>query len=140
MDMPKILIVEDDEVLASLMATVLAEAGYDSEVAPSPEHARGSYDLVVADYLAPHFEPGQPWPFLEQLRALCQNGPILGCTGHQDALSDPVATLGVSAITSKPFDVEDLLQTVEQLLDQGRRVAEASPLAPASAESTLPAL
>src|SRR3712207_3485950 len=118
--MPKILIVEDDEVLASLMATVLADAGYESEVAPSPEQARGTYDLVVADYLAPQFEPGQPWPFLEQLRALSGNGPILGCTGHQDALADPVATLGISAVTSKPFDVDDLLQTVEQLLEHGQ--------------------
>ena len=132
--MPKILIVEDDEVLACLIASVLAEAGYESHVAPSPEHAEGTYDLVVADYLAPAYEPGQPWPYLERLRALCQNGPILGCTGHQDALADPVASLGISAVTSKPFDVDELLSTIEQLLEHGRRVAAASPLAPHNGE------
>jgi len=123
----RILIVEDDEILASLMASVLTDAGYLSEVATSPEHAQGTYDLVVSDYMAPAYVPGQPWPFLDQLRTLSQGGPILGCTGHQDALADHPATLGISAVTSKPFDVEELLQTVERLLEQGQRVADASP-------------
>ncbi len=124
----RILIVEDDLALANLLAAVLADAGYESHVATSVAQARGTYDLVVSDYLAPIFTPGQPWPHLDELRALTAGGPILGCTGHQDALSDLPSTLGISAVAAKPFDVDELLQTVERLLEEGTRVANASPL------------
>jgi CheY-like chemotaxis protein len=127
-EMPRILIVEDDAILASLMATVLKDAGYESDTTASPDTVQGVYDLVVADYLAPEFIPGQPWPFIDRLRALTGGGPILGCTGHQDALIDSPSTLGVSAITSKPFDVDELLETVERLLAEGTEIAEASPI------------
>ena len=126
----RILIVEDDLTLANLMAAVLADAGYEPEVATSPQQARGTYDLVVSDYLAPVFEPGRPWPYLDELRALTGGGLILGCTGHQDALADELDSMGITAVAAKPFDVDDLLRTVEQLLEHGARVAQASPLAP----------
>lgn len=116
----RILIVEDDEALASLMASVLSDAGYESEVVPTPDAANGIYDLVVSDYLAPTYTPGQPWPFADELRALSRGGQVLGCTGHQDALSDHPSLLGVTAVTPKPFDVEDLVRVVEQLIAEGR--------------------
>jgi DNA-binding NtrC family response regulator len=126
----RILIVEDDETLAGLMASVLSEAGYLPEVVPSPDKAQGTYDLVVADYLAPAYVRGEPWPFLDQLRALSRGGQILGCTGHQDAQSDTLARLGVTAVTPKPFDVDALVRVVTELIDKGQRVADASPIAP----------
>lgn len=125
---PRVLIVEDDTTLASLMASVLEEAGYESEVVTSPDAAEGKYDLVVADYLAPVYLPGQPWPYVDRLRDLCQGGPILGCTGHQDALNDSPTALGITAVTAKPFDVDELLTTVERLLVQGRALASESPV------------
>jgi DNA-binding response OmpR family regulator len=129
MTMPgRILIVEDDATLAGLMASVLSDAGYESDVVPSPDRARGIYDLVVADYLAPTYAPGQPWPFLSQLRALSKDGRILGCTGHQDALADPPAKLGVAAVTPKPFDVDTLVRKVDELIAQGHSVVRTSPM------------
>ena len=129
----RILSVEDDATLAGLMAAVLAEAGYQPEIVPSPDKARGTYDLVVADYLAPAYVRGEPWPFLAELRALSKEGRILGCTGHQDALSDKLGQLGVAAVTSKPFDVDALVRVVTDLIEQGQRVADASPIAPHAA-------
>ena len=123
----RILVVEDDAVLGNLITAVLEDAGYESVLAISPDEARGTYDLVVTDYLAPIYEPGKPWPHVERLRDLCQ-GPILGCTGHQDALLDSPDRLGITAVAAKPFDVDELLQTVERLLDEGTRLAEASPM------------
>jgi DNA-binding NtrC family response regulator len=120
---PRILIVEDDETLAGLMASVLADAGYESEVVQEPEAARGpagAYDLVVSDYLAPAYAPGQPWPFLDQLRALSRRGKVLGCTGHHDALADEPDALGVTAVTSKPFDVDQLVRVVDDLIREGQ--------------------
>ena len=65
-----ILIVEDDAVLADMLAAVLKDAGYAADVSATPEAARGTYDLVVADYLAPSYAPGRPWPHLDALRSL----------------------------------------------------------------------
>lgn len=129
--MPRILIVEDDETLAILMASVLSDAGYESEIVPSPDAAsapNGTYDLVVSDYLAPSYLPGQPWPFSDQLRALSRAGKVLGCTGHHDALSDQPALLGVTAVTSKPFDVDHLVSVVDGLIAEGRATLAAREL------------
>src|SRR5688500_12673781 len=105
------------------MASVLSDAGHEPEVVQNPEAAlgpAGAYDLVVSDYLAPAYAPGQPWPFLERLRALSREGKVLGCTGHHDALADEPQALGVSAVTSKPFDVDQLIRVVEDLIAEGQ--------------------
>jgi CheY-like chemotaxis protein len=118
----RILVVEDDADLGALMVGVLEYAGYASELVTSPDAAGGAgepYDLIVADYLAPRYAPGAPWPHVERLRALGAGAPILGCTAHHDALADEPHALGVDAVTVKPFDLEDLLQTIERLLPQG---------------------
>jgi DNA-binding response OmpR family regulator len=111
-----ILIVEDDAVLADMLAAVLKDAGYAADVSATPEAARGTYDLVVADYLAPSYAPGRPWPHLDALRSLANGGPILGCTGHPDVLLDSPTSLGVSAVALKPFDVDEFVRLVDRLL------------------------
>ncbi len=114
----RILIVEDDLDLGTLMVGLLEDAGYQPQLVTSPERATGPYDLIVADYLAPRYRPGEPWPHLDRLRHLGVSAgvPILGCTGHQDALDDDPSRLGVAAVALKPFDLDDLLETIERLL------------------------
>ena len=120
-----ILVVEDDDVLRGFMAAVLTEAGYCPHVVASPEAAQGTYDLVVADYLAPAYAPGAPWPFLDALRGLSGGAPILGFTGHREALSDLPSSLGVNAVAVKPFDLDELLSLINQLLADHPRSAGA---------------
>ena len=112
----RILIVDDDEVIASLLAALLSDAGYQPSVVTSPLEAKGTFDLVICDYLAPSFVPGQPWPHLDTLRRLAGDSRIIGCTAHQDAASGAPEVLGVSAVLTKPFDLDDVLAAVEQLL------------------------
>ena len=112
----RILILEDDEPLGALMIGALEGEGYAAELVTSLEAARGPYDLIVADYLAPAYCPGARWPQLDRLRALGTDVPIIGCTGHLDARADEPSTLGVAAVAIKPFDLEDLLTVIERLL------------------------
>ncbi|HVG96008.1 MAG TPA: hypothetical protein VNK05_03865 [Chloroflexota bacterium] len=114
----RILVLEDDADLGALLVGILEDAGYVPDLVTSPEGVSGTYDLAVADYLAPRFLPGQPWPHLDRLRALGAHGPlpVIGCTGHKDALADDPARLGVAAIAIKPFDLEVFLDTVARVL------------------------
>ncbi len=112
----RILILEDDESIARMLAMLLNDAGYASDVAITPDAARGTYDLIISDYLAPSFLPGQPWPHLDSLRRLSGGAPILGCTAHRDAAFGELANLGVSAVVIKPFDLDHVLATVDNLL------------------------
>jgi DNA-binding NtrC family response regulator len=112
----RILIVDDDDVVGDLLAALFADAGYEPHVVTSPADAEGTYDLIIADYLAPSFLADAPWPHLESLRRLSAGAPIVGCTAHQDAAAGDLPALGVSAVVVKPFDLEQILATVEQLL------------------------
>jgi DNA-binding NtrC family response regulator len=114
----RILIVEDDADLGSLLVGILEDAGYAPDLVTSPEGVSGPYDLVVADYLAPRYQPGRPWPHLDRLRALGAAGPapVIGCTGHKDAMTDDPVRLGVAAVAIKPFDVDAFLETVARVL------------------------
>lgn len=118
----RVLIVEDDRDLGPLLLGVLSDAGYQADLVTGPEGARGPYDLVVADYLAPSYAPGRPWPHLDRLRRLGANGdiPVIGCTGHLDALDDEPARLGLAAVAVKPFDLDELLQTIAGVLEARR--------------------
>ena len=101
----RILVLEDDADLGALLVGILEDAGYAPDLVTSPEGVMGTYDLAVADYLAPRFARG---PL-----------PVIGCTGHQDALADDPARLGVAAIAIKPFDLEVFLDTVARVLGSG---------------------
>jgi DNA-binding NtrC family response regulator len=114
----RILIVEDDADLGSLLVGILEDAGYIPDLVTSPEGVSGPYDLVVADYLAPRYVPGRPWPHLELLQGLGAGGPVpvIGCTGHKDAVTDDPRQLGLAAIALKPFDLDVFLETVARVL------------------------
>ena len=118
----RILIVEDDADLGSLLVGILEDAGYSPDLVTSPEGVSGPYDLVVADYLAPRYVPGHRWPHLELLRGLGAAGPVpvIGCTGHKDALADDPSQLGLAAIALKPFDLDVFLETVARVLRSQR--------------------
>jgi CheY-like chemotaxis protein len=121
----RVLILEDDSALGGLLEEILRDAGYAPQLAASPHQPCGTFDLVIADYLHPYYQPGQPWPFLERLRALSR-GPILGCTGHIDVLLDLPEDLGVTAVIAKPFDLDEFVRQVHQLTQAVPRAAAAA--------------
>ena len=116
--MTTILVLDDDQVILDLLQTVLTDAGYDVVVAPGLHAipANTSADLVITDLVplkAYRRESALEW--VRALRARFTGAPLLVVTAHADAVAEP-DKLGANAIMAKPFDVDVLLATVDELL------------------------
>lgn len=117
-----ILVVEDEEMLRSLVQEVLTRAGYtvifavDGEEALSvfDEH-RSSIDLVLLDFGLPKLAGD------EVLIRLMERNPavkVVFSTGYvRKEKSNELLELGARGVVFKPFAVEDMLGTIRRVLD-----------------------
>ena len=122
----KILIIEDEVLLADSLKTLLetkgfeAEAVYDGE--SGAEYAElGVYDLLILDVMMPGLDGYQ---VARQVRSRHCGTPILMLTAKSDVL-DRVEGLnsGADYYLTKPFDTRELLACVNALLRrQGEQV------------------
>ena len=122
----KILIVEDERLLAESIRDLLEARGFETETAYDGEtgaaHAElGVYDLVILDVML----PGQDgYQVARQVRARGCAVPILMLTARSDIL-DRVEGLdaGADYYLTKPFDARELAACVNALLRrQGEQV------------------
>lgn len=117
LDEPVILVVEDDLPLARLMEALLDSAGYrvisvgDGESALASVHADRPA-LMLLDLTLPKLDG---WEVLDRLQAAEDAPPVILFTGHRGA-TDRALEAGAAAAILKPFDVDDLLNTVERLI------------------------
>ena len=116
--MTKILVLDDDQIILDLLQTVLTDAGYDIFVASSLAQVQedSSADVVITDLIplkAYRRETAVEW--VASLRARFVRSPLLVVTAHADALAE-ADMLGANAIIAKPFDVDVLLATLDDLL------------------------
>ena len=124
----KILIVEDEELLADSIGELLREKGFETDIAldgeTGLEYAElGVYDLLVLDVLMPKLNG---YEVARRVRVRHVNTPILMLTA-KSALEDRVTGLdaGADYYLTKPFDVRELLACVNALLRrQGGQVEE----------------
>ena len=115
----KILIIEDEQLLADSIAEVLrrkgfeAEAVYDGET--GAEYAElGVYDLLILDVMMPGLDG---YTVARQVRARHLGTPILMLTARS-GLEDRITGLNAGAdyYLTKPFDTRELLACVGALL------------------------
>ena len=124
----KILIVEDERLLADSLKTLLekkgfqVEAVYDGET--GEEYAQlGVYDLLILDVMMPKLDG---YELARRVRASRCGVPILMLTARS-ALEDRVQGLNAGAdyYLTKPFDSRELLACINALLRrQGSQVDE----------------
>jgi DNA-binding response OmpR family regulator len=115
----RILVVEDDARMASLLSRALREAGYAVDVVSDGVTAvqrgsAGGYDLVVLDILLPGIDG---FTVCQKLRAASTMTPILMLSARSE-IADRVRGLGLGAddYLPKPFAVEELRARVAALL------------------------
>jgi DNA-binding response OmpR family regulator len=122
----KILIIEDEVLLADSLKTLLESKGFEAEAVYDGESGAayaelGVYDLLILDVMMPGLNGYQ---VARQVRARRCGAPILMLTAKSDVL-DRVEGLnsGADYYLTKPFDARELLACVNALLRrQGEQV------------------
>lgn len=124
MSAARILVVDDESEIRGLLKEILADEGYDVDVAADAEEAREHRaqhdpDLVLLDIWMPDTDG------ITLLREWSQsNGsacPVVMMSGHGTVETAVEATrLGAFDFVEKPLSLAKLLRTVERALDSGR--------------------
>ncbi|MFL1456186.1 sigma-54-dependent transcriptional regulator [Marinobacter sp. GN3S48] len=113
--MPRILIVEDEEIIRSAVRKLLQHAGYEVADAGSVEEAEQNqdpddFDLIISDLRL----PGAPGT---ELINRAPNTPVLIMTSYA-SLRSAVDSMKMGAVEyiAKPFDHDEMLAAVENIL------------------------
>jgi CheY-like chemotaxis protein len=120
--MPKILLVEDNEMNRDMLSRRLRKAGYEVEMATDGAAGvemarRGGFDLVLMDMSLPVIDG---WEAARQIRATegLGNLPIIALTAHAMAGDrDKAIAAGCTDYDTKPVDMSRLLAKMTALLD-----------------------
>jgi two-component system response regulator MprA len=120
----RVLLVEDDTALARLMEALLISAGHSVQTVGDGESALDAIRdrrpaLILLDLTIPKLNG---WQVLERLQEAGDATPVILFTGNY-AASQRAQSAGVAAAILKPFDVDELLATVEGLLQAGEGTA-----------------
>ena len=124
----KILIIEDEKLLADSIGTLLEKKGFEVEIVYDGETGKnyaqsGIYDLLILDVMIPGMNG---YEVARKIRSGKCGTPILMLTAKSD-LEDRITGLnsGADYYLTKPFDSRELLACINALLRrQGAQVDE----------------
>jgi CheY-like chemotaxis protein len=112
----RVLLAEDDPLIADVVGSVLGEAGYEVVAAPDGAAALAEVrarrpDLVLLDLRMPVLDG---FAFVRVYRDLPgPHAPLVLLTTSSDAEEHALA-LGAATWLSKPFDIDDLVAAVDR--------------------------
>lgn len=120
-DRPRILVVDDDDQIRSLIVDVLELEGYETRGAADGRAALATAqgwrpDLIVLDLMMPGMDG---WAFRAEQRHRADIAAIpvliVSATRH---LEQRTQSLAPAAVIAKPFDIDRLVEIVQRLLAQ----------------------
>lgn len=121
--MARILVVDDEAMIQRLISRFLSSYGHTTQQASNAEEALDlidgptHYDLAIVDLSLPG-TPGEQ--LIESIRVSGADLPVMVMSGYIGGYSTGsqrrLERLGVKAIVSKPFEKDELLSTVTDVL------------------------
>lgn len=115
----RILVVDDDEPLRTVLSTELSSEGYEVTTAADGSEAidlvrDNNFDLVLLDIKMPNVDGFEVLKFIKGGKP---NTKVIMLTGFAD-LKNAIESkrLGAEDFVSKPYDLVDLLTTIERVL------------------------
>lgn len=117
----RILLVDDDVVLAKVQGELLEDSGFDVTVTTSSKEAlnmfqekNNEYDVVITDYTMPELTGGELAKAFIKMRP---NIPIIMCTGFSEYLDEKGAeAIGIRNYLYKPVKLSDLVDKINKSL------------------------
>ena len=116
----RVLVVDDEPSVAQVVVDALADEGYEVRWAANGREALavlGAWlpDLIVLDLMMPVMDGRAFRAAQRRLPGAAARVPVLVLSGMREARATAEA-LGAAALT-KPFDLDDLVATVDRLLN-----------------------
>lgn len=126
----RILIVDDEAMIAEILARYAREEGYDAECAANGVDALAKlshdhYDIVVTDLVMPELDgPG----LMGAIARMSPAPQLIAITGHA-SLEAAIDCLrkGAADFLVKPFDVAEFLESVRKVLARAANAAYRDP-------------
>jgi DNA-binding response OmpR family regulator len=122
--MPKVLIIDDEEDIRSVLTDMLSMSGYEVDSAEDGKKAKElydktDYDAVITDIIMP--EPdGDGFEVILDFRNKNQLDRVIAISGGGRTSSEDYLNIashfGVSAIFSKPPNYKDLIAKVDEIV------------------------
>lgn len=115
----KILIVDDEESIATLLKYNIEQAGYDTDVVYDGKSAfdkgmTGGFDLIVLDVMLPHMDG---MDVVKQLRQQQVETPILMLTAKDEEFDKVLGLeLGADDYLTKPFSPREVVARIKAIL------------------------
>jgi CheY-like chemotaxis protein len=117
-EQPRVLVIDDDEVIRGFLCEALEDDGYDVRAAADGREALGLLrawrpDLILLDLMMPVMDG---WAFREAQRGepSLADIPVIVLSAVRD-LSARATALGAAALVAKPFDLDALLHTIDRV-------------------------
>jgi DNA-binding NtrC family response regulator len=117
----KILVVDDEEALRTVLSGELVSEGYDVRTAADGDDAisnlqKESFDLVLLDIKMPRMNGFEVLKFVKEKYPRTRVVMLTGFADLKNAIESK--KLGAEDFVSKPYDLVDLLTTIERVLSE----------------------
>ena len=116
-----ILVVDDEDALRTVLSSELLNEGYEVHSAADGDDAiteldKGQYDLVLLDIKMPRMNGFEVLKHIKQNHARTKVVMLTGFADLKNAIESK--KLGADDFVSKPYDLVDLLTTIERVLSE----------------------
>jgi DNA-binding NtrC family response regulator len=117
----KILVVDDEDALRTVLSGELASEGYDVRTATDGDDAianlqKDGFDLVLLDIKMPRMNGFEVLKFVKEKYPKTKVVMLTGFADLKNAIESK--KLGAEDFVSKPYDLVDLLTTIERVLSE----------------------